>query len=101
MQQTSAFGALLLQQDCTMAQLTESPAINEAIEKAIAEGNTVEGKSAGWEKVREVVSMQRPLGHKLRDALSQDRRLRNWHSRATPHIHRRHSRRRWPAFSAC
>jgi hypothetical protein len=65
--------------------MTASKAINDAVEVAITNGNSVRETSTGWEKMKEVVHMNKPQSQSLRDALSADSRLRAWRTNATPH----------------
>lgn len=65
--------------------MTHSDAINDAIELAQEEGNSLVEISTGWEKVREVAFMAQPLSDHLRQTLGSDLRLRFWHVSKTPH----------------
>jgi hypothetical protein len=65
--------------------MADSSAIDEAVEKAIAEGNAVSEISTGWTKTRKVVHMKEPLSDRLRALLSGDARLRAWSINPTPH----------------
>ena len=65
--------------------MTVSPAVNDAIATAEAEGNSLVEVSTGWSKVREVAHMHDPLGPASRAKLDQDGRLRGWISERTPH----------------
>jgi len=65
--------------------VTASEAINEAIELAQKEGNSIVEISTGWEKVREVAIMAQPLSDHLRKTLGSDLRLRFWRASGTPH----------------
>jgi hypothetical protein len=62
-----------------------SAAIDDAIEKALADGNEIAEVSTGWTKVREAIDMKRPLSKELRARLERDKRLRPWSIEATPH----------------
>jgi hypothetical protein len=65
--------------------MTSSEAIDEAVSKALLDGNTVEGISTGWEKAKEVVHMRMPLSGRLRMDIEEDHRLRHWVTERTPH----------------
>ena len=65
--------------------MTSSPAIDDAIAVAEAEGNMLVEVSTGWSKVREVAHMRDPIGPASRSKLGQDKRLRAWASERTPH----------------
>ena len=62
-----------------------SSAIDEAVKKAIADGNAVTEVSTGWTNVQKVVHMRNPLSPGLRASLSGDSRLRAWLTEPTPH----------------
>lgn len=65
--------------------MKQSPAIQQGIELALAEGNEVVQTSTGWEKVDEVVHFRQPMTSKVRDALSDHAALRYWLSEGPPH----------------
>jgi hypothetical protein len=65
--------------------MTLSPAVDQAILLAEANGNAVVEMSTGWTNVREVVYMRDPLSAPLRLALLGIPGLREWVARATPH----------------
>lgn len=65
--------------------MTHSQAIDEAVEKAIFDGNVVLEISTGWTAVKEVVHMVRPLSQVLRGTLLRDVRLRAFSAPASPH----------------
>lgn len=65
--------------------MTYSKAIDETVEKAIKDGNSVLEISTGWTQVREVVHMSDPLSDSLRTMLSMDDRIRAFSVPASPH----------------
>lgn len=65
--------------------MNRTPAIERAIDLALAEGNQIAETSAGWEKVVEVVHFRLPMTPSLRDAVLAETTLRLWWSEATPH----------------
>jgi len=64
---------------------TFSIPIDAVIAMAEAEGNQVIEISTGWEKVRQLVYMARPMSEKLRTAVTERYPLRFWSADATPH----------------
>jgi hypothetical protein len=64
---------------------TNSPLIDAVIALARDEGNSVAEISTGWEKVRQVVHMTRPMSLALKDRITKEPALRFWSSQATPH----------------
>src|SRR5690606_39348622 len=70
---------------CSCDLTTFSIPIDAVIAMAEAEGNQVIEISTGWEKVRQLVYMARPMSEKLRTAVTERYPLRFWSADATPH----------------
>lgn len=65
--------------------MNRTPAIERAIDLALAEGNQIAETSTGWEKVNDVVHFLLPMTPRLRHAVCAETTLRFWSSQATPH----------------
>ncbi|MDZ7923279.1 MAG: hypothetical protein U5M23_04315 [Marinagarivorans sp.] len=62
-----------------------SSIIEKSAQLAIANGNSISEISEGWTKVRQVVSMSKPLTSDLKTLIASEKGLRHWVSPATPH----------------
>jgi hypothetical protein len=66
--------------------MTKSPNIDQAVQIAVAAGNTVKEISEGWSKVQQVVHMAERMPASVRDEIQrQVPALRYWSSERTPH----------------
>jgi hypothetical protein len=59
--------------------------ITKAVQLSIEAGNKVMEISSDWEKVRQVIHMQKPLSAELKDKIISSLKLRYWKSFGTPH----------------